>query len=87
MGTGFLEAELGQACVAVAMLRLRYEKGDDGLSGISSAFIMALACAQDVLQQGRTQGTWQLLAAEEDDEQLKLAGQVTMRFAWRSALA
>ena len=45
-------------------------------------------CMQGILQQGKQQGTWQLLTAdEEDDGQLQLAGQVTMRFAWRSALA
>ncbi len=45
-------------------------------------------CSQDILQQGKQQGTWQLLTAgeEEDDGQLQLAGQVTIRFAWRSAL-
>jgi len=43
--------------------------------------------SQDILQQGKQQGTWQLLTAgEEEDGQLQLAGQVTIRFAWRSAL-
>ena len=46
-----------------------------------------IAFPQDILQQGKQQGTWQLLTVgEEDDGQLQLAGQVTMRFAWRSAL-
>ena len=43
--------------------------------------------SQDILQQGKLQGTWQLLTpGEEDDGQLQLAGQITIRFAWRSAL-